>query len=135
MDSYDEYELDDAYDEYEDFELEDDEGDDSEARHKKRRRRVPGARQYALGAKGVSSAQISNAAGKTAQLKLKEPAVTVPEFRKAMSEVQRDVQGSAKVIRELREEVDRQQRARKRMEKEAAWSGNATVFVQVLEQV
>jgi hypothetical protein len=138
--SYDEFELDDAYDENEELDLEDEgEEDDGEAarRRRKRGRRVPlrALRPYALGTRGIGTAQITNNAGKTAQLRLPAPAVTVPEFRKAMSQVQRDVQGSARVIRELREELDRTQRSAKQMQKGAAWAANAGILVQLVEQV
>src|SRR5919199_404942 len=139
MDSYTDLEPDEGYPDYPDyaeFEPDGSESEDPESTRKRKRWRIPGrlGRPYALGTKGVVLASISNGSGKTAQIKLPAPAVTVPEFRKAMSEVQRDVQGSAKVIGSLRDELESQKRAARRIQKSAAWAANAGILVQFIEQ-
>ncbi len=137
--SYDEFEFEDALEDDElEMEMDEDEGeDDAEARRRRggSRRSQRKIRPYAQGTQGIRTVQISNGAGKTAQLQLPARALTVQEFRRSMAQVQRDAQVSAKAVRDLREEMDRQQRTTRQLQKNAAWGANSGLFVLLADQV
>jgi hypothetical protein len=112
-----------------------DEEDDGEALRRRRRAPPRAIRPYGVAARGVTTGQISNGAGKTAQIQLPAPAVTMAEFRKAMGQVQRDVQGSARAVRELRVELDQQRKATRQAQKQGVYAARIGLLTGVLDNV